>query len=96
MIFEKRCLIEPSDFISVQYECDKCGSAITVPIEKLDRNQFANIAMIACPHCSTPTGFTPNTGEMGAFLAFNSSLKNIKEAMEGRNLKLRLQIKCPE
>jgi hypothetical protein len=96
MIFEKRCLIEPSDFISVQYECDKCGSAIIVPIEQLDQNQFAGIARTPCQHCSTATGFANGTAEMKAFLVFNDSLKEIAIAMKGRNLKLRLRIKCPE
>jgi hypothetical protein len=96
MIFENRCLIEPSDFISVQYECDKCGSAIIVPIDKLDQNQFAIIAKTPCQHCSTPTGFANGTDEMKAFLVFNDSLKQIVSATKGRNLKLRLRIKCPE
>jgi hypothetical protein len=96
MIFEKQCLIESSDFISVQYECEKCRSAVVVPIEQLDQNQFANIAMTPCQHCSTATGFSNGTAEMKAFLAFNNALKEIGSATKGRNLKLRLRIKCPE
>ena len=77
MTFEKRCLIDPSDFISVQYECEKCHAAILVPIEKLDYDQAASFALAGCTFCKTPSGFQANTQEMVAFLDFIGSLKQI-------------------
>jgi hypothetical protein len=96
MTFEKRCLIELSDFISVQYECEKCHAAVLVPIEKLDPEQAASFALAGCRYCQTPSGFHPNTPEMKAFLDFNIALKRFVDLSNGRNLRMRLGIKCPE
>jgi DNA-directed RNA polymerase subunit RPC12/RpoP len=96
MTFEKKCLIEPSDFISVQYECANCHAAILVPIDKLNPEQAASLALAGCRYCQTPSGFQPSTSEMKAFLDFNICLKQFIELSQGRNLKMRLGIKCPE
>jgi len=96
MTFEKRCLIEPSDFISAQYECEKCHAAILVPIEKLDSDQAASFALTGCTFCNTPSGLQKNTQEMRMYLEFISSLKQIAGALQGRNLKVRLVIECAE
>jgi hypothetical protein len=96
MTFEKRCLIEPSDFISVQYECAKCHAAILVPIEKLDPDQAASFAIAGCTFCKTPSGYNPSCIEMKAFLDFNIALKQFIDFSGRRNLKMRLGIKCPE
>jgi hypothetical protein len=94
--FEKKCLIEPSDFISVQYECEHCHTAILVPIEKLDAEQAASFANTGCAFCKTASGLQPSTQETKIFLAFIDSLKQIGGALQGRNLKVRLGIKCGE
>ena len=96
MTFEKKYLIETQDVIAVHYECAKCGGAIVVPVDKLDRDRAAAIAMSACFHCQTATGFQPNTNEITAFTDFNIVMKHIAKVMTGRNLKLRLEIKAPE
>jgi hypothetical protein len=96
MTFEKRCLIEPSDFISVQYECANCHAAILVPIDRLDPEQAATFAMSGCTFCRTPSGFQISTQEMKKYLEFITSLRQIAEVMQGRNLRVRLGIKCPE
>ena len=96
MTFEKRCLIELSDFISVQYECAKCHAAIVVPIEKLDPDQAASFAMSGCTFCKTPSGFNSGSPEMRAFLDFNVALKRFVDLSRGRNLTMRLGIRCPE
>lgn len=96
MTFEKRCLIEPSDFISVQYECGHCHAAIVIPIENLDSEQAAKLANAGCAFCKTASGLQPGTQETKIFLAFIDSLKQIGGAMQGRNLKVRLEIKCAE
>jgi hypothetical protein len=56
MTFEKRCLIETEDIIGVQYECDNCHVAFAVPIERINPDKFAAIAMNACLHCGEKTG----------------------------------------
>jgi hypothetical protein len=96
MTFEKRCLIEPSDFISVQYECEKCHAAILVPIEKLDPEQVASFVLAGCRFCQTPSGFQPGTQETKVFLDFSVSLKRLIELVNGRNLRMRLSIKCAD
>lgn len=96
MTFEKRCLIEVSDFISVQYECGKCGAAVLVPIEKLDPEQAASFALTGCAFCKAPSGYNPSTQDMKAFSDFNIALKRFVDLSRGHNLKMRLGIKCPE
>jgi hypothetical protein len=96
MTFEKKCLIEPNDIVAVQYECGNCHAAILVPIEKINPDQVASIAMAGCSYCQTPSGFQRNTSEMTALLDFNVSLRRFAELSAGRNLKLRLDIKCVE
>jgi hypothetical protein len=96
MTFEKKCLIEPSDITAVQYECDKCHAANLVPIEKISPDGAGSIAMRACPYCQTPSGFQIGTREIQVFMEFNASLIQIAEVMAGRNLKMRLNIKCDE
>jgi hypothetical protein len=94
--FEKRCLIETSDIVAAQYECGKCHAAVVVPIEQMRPDQFASIAMAACPYCQTPSGFQLGTNDMKVFLEFNSALQQIGRVSAGRNLKLRLNIKCAD
>jgi hypothetical protein len=96
MTFEKKCLIETSDIIAVHYECGNCHAATVVPVEKMNPDLFANLAIRACPFCQTPSGFQMGTQAMNAFLEFNVSLIRIASAMEGHNLKLRLSIKCAD
>ena len=50
MTFEKKCLIELSDIAAVHYECANCHAAIVVPIEKINPDRFASIAMAPCSH----------------------------------------------
>jgi len=94
MTFEKKCLIEPNDVISVQYECDNCHAAIVVPIDKLDPEQVASLAVTGCRYCQTSSGFQKGTAEMTALLDFNASLRRFVELSKGRNLKLRLSVEC--
>jgi len=96
MTFEKRCLIETEDIIGIQYECGKCHAAYLVPIERINPDKFAAIAMNACLHCGEKTGLLLGTNDMKTFLEFNEALAKIADVMKGRNLKLRLNIKCAE
>ena len=96
MTFEKKCFIETSDILAVRYECSKCHVAFTVPIAQLDPNEAASFANTKCAYCQEPSGFAPNTQEIRTLLGFITALKNISGTMVGRNLKLRLDIKCGE
>jgi len=96
MTFEKRCLIETDDIIGVQYECGKCHAAFLVPIGRLNPDQFAAIAMRPCLYCQENTGLQLGTNDMKTFIEFNEALAKIADVMKGRNLKLRLNIKCSE
>jgi DNA-directed RNA polymerase subunit RPC12/RpoP len=96
MTFQKRCLIELSEIIAVQYECGKCGSAIIVPLDRVDPERIAGITVNNCPHCQTQTGFQMGVEETKIFLHFNNLLRQVRGVMTGRNLKMRLEVKVPE
>jgi len=96
MTFEKKCLIELSDILAVQYQCAKCRAAVSIPIDKLNPEYAAARIIRECPHCQTSSGFVPGTNESRAFVDFNVALKNVIGVMEGRNFKLLLDIKCSE
>jgi len=95
MTFERRCLIVPEDIIALQYECRNCGAATVVPSDKGIGNA-ANTALSSCSYCHTESGFKIGTNEVKVFSEFHASLASLKLAMQGRNLKLRLQIICPD
>jgi hypothetical protein len=94
MTFEKRCLIELNDILTIHYECDHCHSATVVPIEKLNPEQTASISIRTCPYCGTASGFQIGTNEMRYFGEFSVALRNMMGVMAGRNLKMRFGIKC--
>jgi hypothetical protein len=98
MTFERKCLTEPSDIIAIHYECRNCHASSVIPIGQIqvDSQQLIFMAMGACKYCQTSWGFTINTREMAAFVDFNILVKQIAEIMAGRNLRLRLEIACPE
>jgi hypothetical protein len=96
MTLEKRYLVEISDIISVQYECGNCGAAVLVPIDRIDSERIAGIAVNMCPYCQTPSGFQIGVEETKVFLHFNQMLRQIAKVMSGRNLKIRLEVKAPE
>ncbi|HEU0046554.1 MAG TPA: hypothetical protein VFQ43_02965 [Nitrososphaera sp.] len=96
MTFEKKCLIDPSDIVAVRYECDNCHAATSLPIAKIGSNAWAAEVTSKCAHCHTPTKLQDGTTEFNIFMQFNTFLKEIATAMQGRNLKLRLEIKCPD
>ena len=96
MTFEKRGLVEPSDFISVSYECASCQTAVFVPVQKINLDQVSTIALRKCPYCQADSGFQASTPEMIALLDFNRSLQKFSELSKGRNLRMRLTIPCHE
>lgn len=96
MTFEHKCMIETADIVGIHYECGHCHAATVIPIEKINPDQVATLATIPCSFCNTATGLNQNSQEMRSFLTFNVALQTIASHMAGRNLKMRLEIKCPE
>jgi DNA-directed RNA polymerase subunit RPC12/RpoP len=98
MKFEHRCLVELSDILAIQYECARCHAATIVPVENIPTPQQLLMKYVekTCPYCQTEWGMDRNTSEFEKFTQFNSLLREIAEKMKGRNLTLRLEIKCPE
>lgn len=93
----KKCLIEISDIIGMQYECNSCHAAIVVPIDKIrSARETGNMVLGGCSYCGTPWGFQSGSQEARIFGEFNELLSQVANIMEGRNMKLRLDIKCPE
>ncbi len=95
MTFEKKCLIEPADILGVHFECDKCHAAIVVPIHSGITQQAQRLASGVCQFCLTPWGFAPMSTEHKLLCEFTSTLEQIAAHLEARNLKLKLEIKCP-
>lgn len=96
MTFEKKCLIELDDIQAIQYACSHCGAATSVPIDRLSAEQAQYTAANKCACCGKDSGFQHGTPETTAFVSFISALKQIVGPIKGRNLKLRLDIKCQE
>lgn len=97
MTFKERCLIEPGDIMAVYYECSNCHSGVTIPIEKIPSAEYlSKMSSGSCSYCQTPWGFQQNGQETETFAEFNTLLKQIAQAMAGRNMKLQLEIKCPD
>jgi hypothetical protein len=95
MTFEKKCSIETSDILAVQYECDTCRAVVSVPIEKLVPNTAASF-VADCSFCGANSGFQKGANETRAFLDFNEMLRQITGIMKSRNIKLKLDIKCAD
>jgi DNA-directed RNA polymerase subunit RPC12/RpoP len=96
MTFQKKCLIELSDIIAVQYACANCGAAVSVPISKINPEYAASRTLSPCPYCQKESGFNVGTNETRYFADFNTTLKNVVGIMAGRNLKMLLEIKCAD
>jgi homoaconitase/3-isopropylmalate dehydratase large subunit len=96
MTFEKKCLVESADILAVHYECGECHATIVVPIHKGSPQQVMMLAMSKCAYCQTAFGFGVGTSDMERLCAFSEQLQRLNEIMKGKNLKLKLEIKCPE
>ena len=96
MTFEKKCLVEPSDIVAVHFECSNCHAVTSVPIASGVSDHAKSLVMSACKLCHTPWGFLPNSAEHKALCEFAYAIEGITEQMKGRNLKLKLEIACPE
>jgi hypothetical protein len=93
MTIEKKFTIEPSDILAISFECGNCGTAFKIPISKLDETIVARQVRISCMSCNQPTGYEDRTREFGQLLSFASALKELAANVEGRNLKLRIELR---
>jgi hypothetical protein len=96
MTFEKRCAIEPSDVLALTLECKKCGSAYRIPIVSLNASSAMDIARDGCNNCHTPSGFAADTTELRTLANFTAALGALATTMQGRNLRLRMEIPCAD
>jgi hypothetical protein len=96
MTFEKRCTVEPNDVLAAHFECAKCGTSFRVPIDKLGAFDVHRIALSSCRGCHEPTGFADGTSELIAFEAFIGALAALRPMVKGRNLRLKMEVKCAE
>ena len=96
MTFEKKCLVEPSDIIAVQFECAQCHGSTTVPIASGVSEHAKRLVMDVCKLCQTPWGLLPNSAEHRALCDFAYAIEGIAKQMEGRNVRLKLEIACPD
>ena len=96
MTIEKKCYISPKDIVSVQFQCNKCLAAVTVPIGKLADVNVAFVITQSCPHCGNPSGLNHGTREMEMFANFNLLLGQLSETLEGRGIKYSFQTECNE
>lgn len=96
MTFEKKCLVESADIVAIHFECDNCHAAVVVPIKAGVSNYAADSAGRSCQFCHTPWEISPNSEEHKVIVKFSQSLESIAAKLEGRKLKLKIEIKCPE
>lgn len=96
MTFEKKCLAELSDIIAVHFECSGCHVSTVVPITAGVSDYAKSLVSSACRHCHQAWELTPNSAEHKTLCDFAYAIEGIAAQMRGRNLKLRLEIACPE
>jgi hypothetical protein len=97
MTFEKRCTVEPDDIFAVNLECIKCGSSVRVPLAKMNAEQVHRLALSPCRNCQQPSGFSSEgTSEAYAVESFIGALAGLSATMKGRNLRLKMEVKCAD
>ena len=87
MTFERRCTIEPSDFLALLFECATCGAATRIPLSNLAAASYAGLLTRNCLQCGAPTEVKQGTLEYESLIGFSDGLRKIAETASGRNLK---------
>jgi hypothetical protein len=95
MSFERACFFEIGDIISIHFRCEKCKSETVRKIDSLASQTWYATVTGRCGACGAPSGIEPGTDEGEAFLHFINNLGKMARAVNGRNLRLRLEVKCP-
>jgi len=96
MGFEKKCLFEIPDITALHFQCKHCGAETVLRIGKLPSSSWPTIVTSPCPHCNTQSGIRADTSEGHAFMTFIEALGKIAQVTNGRNLKLMLEVECPQ
>lgn len=95
MTIETKVVVDPEDILAVRFECANCHASVSVPI-KAGLSSFAqSIPTSPCSFCHTPWEITPNSAEHKALFQFALGLEGIAENMQGRPLRLKLEVKRP-
>ena len=96
MTIEKRCTVEPPDFLALVFECGKCGAAIRLPVARIADGRFENVIARDCNQCGEPTGVGTGTMEYVHLVNFSLALRQLADTVKGRNLKVKLELKCAD
>jgi hypothetical protein len=96
MNMERKCTIEPADILAIELECRNCGAASLIPIANVKPAEMARFAKLECRYCHTPNGFGENTAELDTLRTFLETTSAMVSVMRGRNLKLKLGIRCTD
>jgi len=96
MTFEKSCTIEPSDILALVYECGTCGASTRIPIDKIARNSLSDHITKHCRQCGAASGISLGTLEYETIVNFSEVAKNLAETSKGRNLKIKMELKCSD
>jgi hypothetical protein len=93
MTIETKYVISPEDILAVRFECAKCCASIAVPINKGLSEYAGNVAAKSCNFCHTPWEITPNSAEHRALMLFAEGLEGLAANLQGRPLKLKIEVK---
>ncbi|MGB8770439.1 MAG: hypothetical protein WCC92_12530 [Candidatus Korobacteraceae bacterium] len=89
MTIEKRCLIELSDILGVEFTCHSCKGKTSPELES------TRLVLLSCPLC-TADWLLPQTEEEKALRTFLNVIKRAKAGVNGRGFSLRLHIASPD
>jgi hypothetical protein len=95
MTIEKVCLFKPGDIDAVQLKCAHCGSATSIPVAKLVGSNIGVTISMDCPQCRTASGFGIGN-ELESMVNFATVLGRLTDILQGKNIQLAFQVKCPE
>jgi hypothetical protein len=93
MTIEKTCFASPEDISAVRIECSDCGMACIFPIAKLGS---IGCALEGNCVCGAPSGLAKGTKELQEVTVFCSTLGSLAANLNGRKIKMSLQMECPE
>ncbi|HEU0049050.1 MAG: hypothetical protein DMG96_13210 [Acidobacteria bacterium] len=87
MTFETKYLIELSDILGLEFECNKCHTKILFSVD-------ATKTLWQCPACGEDW-LNPQTTEHNAIINLLKLVKNSAEALQGRRFAVRLHVSAP-
>ena len=87
MTFETKYLINVSDVLGFEFECNNCKVRVAIPVD-------STRTLWKCPACNEDW-ILPGTDEQNAIKSLLNTFKNAEKALQGRIFSLRLQITAP-